>query len=220
MDERTKARLCLFLIKLFAVVFFALLFGIISFAVFMNNLKSVTLTEAEYRTVSIGNSEASFFAENKTVGKYYRNGVIYVSMDDITRLCGLTACGDEETIRYSNENGDFALFRYGSKTVNINGSYVSLENEIYGTGKDMFVPLDFLKLYTAGLSFTADEEKKTLNIDLENDEFGTVNGLSFKLTKGEITEGISFEYLPESVRALLRDTAVPDQNNDNNGQEG
>ena len=109
----------------------------------------------------------------KTVSETWiiRDGVLYVSMTDIAKICELTVVGDYNSISYysmSNNkvSGDsqYVTFYYGSDQVILNGVISTMRSKMISENNHIMIPASFFYDYVSGISVVFDDAKSRLEI--------------------------------------------------------
>ena len=116
----------------------------------------------------------------------------YFDMTAVANSTELQTFGDEKNVRYTNDTGQTAFFE-DRKTVGVlNGEYVAISSAARFYNGRVYLPLEFLTLYTSGLNIGYSPEKSTLTISKTQDseqstkDHPVYNGLS--ITKFCLTE--------------------------------
>ena len=116
----------------------------------------------------------------------------YFDMTAVANSTELQTFGDEKNVRYTNDTDQTAFFE-DRKTVGVlNGEYVALSSAARFYNGRVYLPLEFLTLYTSGLNIGYSPEKSTLTISKTQDseqstkDHPVYNGLS--ITKFCLTE--------------------------------
>ena len=88
----------------------------------------------------------------------------YFDMTAVANSTGLQTFGDEKNVRYTNDAGQTAFFEDGKTVGVLNGEYVALSSAARFYNGRVYLPLEFLTLYTSGLNIGYSPEKSTLTI--------------------------------------------------------
>lgn len=116
----------------------------------------------------------------------------YFDMTAVADSTELQTFGDEKNVRYTNDTGQTAFFEDGKTVGVLNGEYVALSSAARFYNGRVYLPLEFLTLYTSGLNIGYSPEKSTLTISKTQDpeqstkDHPVYNGLS--ITKFCLTE--------------------------------
>ena len=116
----------------------------------------------------------------------------YFDMTAVANSTELQTFGDEKNVRYTNDTGQTAFFEDGKTVGVLNGEYVALSSAARFYNGRVYLPLEFLTLYTSGLNIGYSPEKSTLTISKTQDseqstkDHPVYNGLS--ITKFCLTE--------------------------------
>ena len=116
----------------------------------------------------------------------------YFDMTAVADSTELQTFGDEKNVRYTNDTGQTAFFEDGKTVGVLNGEYVALSSAARFYNGRVYLPLEFLTLYTSGLKIGYSPEKSTLTISKTQDpeqstkDHPVYNGLS--ITKFCLTE--------------------------------
>ena len=108
-----------------------------------------------------------------TVGKYSgnaaykdtaKNGVIYINMNEIANLCGMTVGGSADDLRFTVPSGDWVSFKPGSDTATINGYGIKMSAPAKLSDTVCHVPLDFIEMVMDGIEVSVDENEKKVTV--------------------------------------------------------
>ena len=119
-------------------------------------------------SVTIGNDDNDRLEFDSS--DYYRNGVYYISPEDVNELFDLTVTGDKKTLKYVLDgNNDNISFEIGTRNAFVNGQNVVLESDCFLDGGRLYVPASFFQNYVSGVKISLDREK---GIKIERIETG------------------------------------------------
>ena len=93
----------------------------------------------------------------------------YFDMTAVADSIELQTFGDEKNVRYTNDAGQTAFFEDGKAVGVLNGEYVALSSAARFYNGRVYLPLEFLTLYTSGLNIGYSPEKSTLTIGKTQD---------------------------------------------------
>lgn len=114
--------------------------------------------EGEY-TFTVGKHEGN--AAYKDTAK---NGVIYINMNEIAGLCGMTVGGSVGDLRFTVPSGDWVSFSPDNYTATINGYGIKMSAPARISDTVCHVPLDFIELVMDGIEVTVDENEKKVTV--------------------------------------------------------
>lgn len=114
--------------------------------------------DGEY-TFTVGKHEGN--AAYKDTAK---NGVIYINMNEIAKLCGMTVGGSAGDLRFTVPSGDWVSFRPDNYTATINGYGIKMSAPARLSDTVCHVPLDFIELVMDGIEVTVDENEKKVTV--------------------------------------------------------
>ena len=153
------ARLTLFAV--FFILIFALVGGVILLSAYSEFLISKYRgTTAIYQKGIDGLDDTT--TEYVTLENMYRDGYLYVCMDDVAQMCEMTCVGDYETRTYFpvDDPEQIVTFYFGSDTVTVNGENYVMNGDMFERGGKIYIPASFLTHYASGINFYLGENKR------------------------------------------------------------
>ena len=93
-----------------------------------------------------------------------RNDTIYISMNSISELCGLTMSGSTSELRFTAKGGDWISFSPDSDEAKINGYGIKMPAPAYIEDTSCSVPLEFLEYVLSGIKVEVDYKENTVTV--------------------------------------------------------
>ena len=148
--------------------------GAIAFGIALILILAITaiIVSASLNSGKVTKNKGEFvfkIGEKKTELAYadaVHDGMIYISMNSVADLCGLTLSGNASgDLRFYTQDGSWISFADGSTTATINGYGMTMPAEARISGTECSVPLEFLKTVLDGVEITVDTaEKNTVTV--------------------------------------------------------
>ena len=118
----------------------------------------VKKSKGEYEfTIGKNNSSAVYKDSAK-------NGMLYISMNHISELCGMTVGGSPSELRFTVPSGDWISFSPNSTQAKINGYGMEMPGQANMQDTKCSIPLDFLTLVLDGINVFIDEQNKKVTV--------------------------------------------------------
>jgi len=89
---------------------------------------------------------------------------VYINMNYISELCGMTVSGDDTSVKYTLSDYEYIRFDSESEYVIINGEYIELVNKILIDEDGCFVPYHFISKVITGLDFSYSADDNEIEI--------------------------------------------------------
>ncbi len=93
-----------------------------------------------------------------------RDGILYINMNELAKICGLTASGDGKHLKFTSANGQYIRFTKDSNVAFINGYDVLMNAPADIENNVCNIPLDFLKYVTVGIDIQVDNVLNVIKI--------------------------------------------------------
>ena len=93
-----------------------------------------------------------------------RNGMLYISMNSISELCGMTMGGSPNELRFTVPSGDWISFSPNSTQAKINGYGMEMPGPASMKDTKCSIPLDFLLLVLDGINAHVDQQNKKVTV--------------------------------------------------------
>jgi len=165
--KKNKARTALYAIT-FAVSFITLMsvvLGVIFLSAYWENIRA--RFTGEKWTYTLGLKEDEYYtAKNVAENTIYKNGVLYLNMSDIAKMCNLTVVGDFNELTYFSVDNDKqrVTFYYDSDKISVNGEHYKLSGTMFLRDGSVYVPASFVSDFCTGIIYEIDDDKHTLDI--------------------------------------------------------
>ena len=118
----------------------------------------VKKSKGEYE-FTIGKSDSSAVYRDSA-----KNGLLYISMNSISELCGMTVGGSPSELRFTVPSGDWISFSPNSTQAKINGYGMEMPGKANMQDTKCSIPLDFLTLVLDGINVFVDEQSKKVTV--------------------------------------------------------
>lgn len=168
MSKKAKARFIFFLISSVALALvISLIIGICFFvSLFIHDKVEQIESYKQY----LGYVDAKKTTKTVYSSNIIRNGVMCVNFSDIAEFSAFTVVGngDEMMFYFNNDDGDLLVVNIGSNIAYANGNPINMPTSVYTLGDDIYIPVDFLSKYIDGVTFRADDEKRTIHIEFSD----------------------------------------------------
>jgi len=168
-DQTKKIRNILYVVTF--VVSFTVILGIFLGGIFLSayweNIRAGFSGETWAYTLGLEEDE---YYSTKNIGDdyLYRDGVLYLNMTDIAKMCNLTVVGDFNELTYfSTENNDQRVtFYYNSDKISVNGEHYKLNGIMFEREGSIYVPASFFddSQFCSGVVIEIDEDNLTLEV--------------------------------------------------------
>ena len=165
--KKRKSRKLLFL-TVFLIVFVllsALSFGGLALSLYSENIaQSFQSTKYRYQLGLDGLDDTVL--QMVTLEDMYHNGLLYISMDDVSEMCELTIVGDHTKRTYFSENNPqrSVTFYFSSDQIELNGEKKRMYGEMYEKNGEIFVPASFFEQYCTGIQIQVDDKKSKITV--------------------------------------------------------
>ncbi len=128
-------------------------------------------SEVTYKFFVTENGVETELSKRKyTLSDVRKNGVYYVSLDDISELLSLRYIGNYDEITLSGtDGGEYVTFTKASQNCLINGILFKMSASAYVNENEVYVPIDIFEQYYPGLSVSLDEEKMIYSLAFDKD---------------------------------------------------
>ena len=94
-----------------------------------------------------------------------RDGLVYISMNSVAELCGLTVSGDAAgDLRFHTPDGDWVSFAPDSESATVNGYRLPMSAPAEIKGTDCFIPIDFLETFLFGVEINVDRSENIVSV--------------------------------------------------------
>lgn len=153
-------------------VIFAFFFAIISLILILAVKLSLRVKDGPsnvtYKFSLNENSETDSKERKYTLSDVRKNGIYYVSLDDISELLSLRYIGNYDEITLSGtDGGEYVTFTKSSQNCRINGILCKMSAPSYVKDGEVYVPIDIFEQYYSGISLELDEEKMIYGISFD-----------------------------------------------------
>lgn len=177
---------------IFGAVVSLLIFGVITLIIVFNfnkNDPSKKLSKDDY-IYKIGSTRFEVAYKDAN-----RNGILYINMNEVSKVCGLTVSGDSKYLKITSPNGQHMYFSNDSKIAFINGYEVIMNSPATIENNVCHIPLDFLKNVTVGIEIQVDNVLNVVKIIRTETENSTKSN----------PEYVTVEFLAKTISPILPD---------------
>lgn len=157
-------------------IIFAFFFAVISLILILAVKLSLRVkdgpSEVTYKFFLTEDGEKTETKKRKyTLSDVRKNGIYYVSLDDISELLSLRYIGNYDEITLSGEDGsEYVTFKKQSQNCLINGILSKMSAPSYVQDGEVYVPVDIFEQYYPGISLELDEEKMVYGFAFDKDK--------------------------------------------------
>jgi len=166
--KQLKNNLPLYII--FGAAIFVVIFTVTTLVIIMNfnkNDPAKKLSDDDYIfKIGTTNEEIAYNEAN-------RNGILYINMNEFAKVCQLTGSGDSEHLRFTSSNGQYVRFTKDSNIALINSYSIEMTAPADIENNICYIPLDFLKSVTVGISIEVDNVLNIITINRDEADGST-----------------------------------------------
>ncbi|MCI8332520.1 MAG: hypothetical protein HFE78_06815 [Clostridiales bacterium] len=163
--RKSKRRFILLTFIAFFILLSSLSFAAIGFSLYHENLLSALERNRYYYQLGI-DKLSDTLVRRVDADDLYRNGQLYLSMDDVVKLCELTVTGDHTKRTYfpTDASENYVTFYFNSSQIIVNGEKMLMEGDTFVKGNVLYVPASFFQNYASGIEVIENEEKKRVTV--------------------------------------------------------
>lgn len=165
--KKNKTRTSLYALTFFAsfIIFVSVALGAIFLSAYWENIRA--RFTGEKWTYTMGLKEDEYYSTGSlSDDTVYRNGVLYLNMSDIAKMCNLTVVGDFNELTYFSVDNDKqrVTFYYNSDKISVNGEHYKLNGTMFQHSDSIYVPASFVSDFCTGIIYEIDDDEHTLEI--------------------------------------------------------
>lgn len=163
--KNARTLLYTFTFLLSFVILLSLVMGTIFLSAYWENIRSRYTGESWKYT--LGLSEDEYYSTKDIAENYvFKNGVMYLNMTDIAKMCNLTVVGDFSELTYFAVGNDKqrVTFYYDSDKISVNGENYKLNGIMFKKNDNIYVPASFVSDFCSGIIYELDDDKHTLKV--------------------------------------------------------
>ncbi len=156
-------------------IIFAFFFLVITLAIVLAVKLSLRVKDGPYEVtysffVTENGEDKELSKRKYTLSDVRKNGVYYISLDDISELLALRYIGNYDEVTLSGtDGGEYITFTKASQNCLINGILCKMSASSYVNKNEVYVPLDIFSQYYPGISLVLDEEKMVYRLGFDKD---------------------------------------------------
>ncbi|MCI8590645.1 MAG: hypothetical protein HFE77_08065 [Clostridiales bacterium] len=163
--QKSKRRFILLTFFAFFITLSLLSFAAIGLSLYQENLLSAFDRTRYYYQLGIDKLPDTI-VRRVDANDLYQDGKLYLSMNDIAKLCELTVTGDHTKRTYfpTDASENYVTFYFSSSQIIVNGEKMLMEGDTYVKGNVLYVPASFFQNYASGIEVIENLEKKRVTV--------------------------------------------------------